>query len=81
MECSYCKKPCRGEIAFELLENVKGEGPVKKRACFPCIQELGERVMRPPRPEVVGRCPDCNEPVPRGFRTCAGSGSHPSVNP
>lgn len=52
MECSYCKKPCRGEIAFEILENVKGEGPVKRRACFPCISELGEKIMRPPRAPV-----------------------------
>jgi len=59
---------------------VKGEGPVKKRACFLCIQELGERVMRPPRVEVVGRCPACNERVPPGFYSCGGTGSHPSVS-
>jgi len=45
MECSSCKKPT--PWAFELVEDVKGEGPTKRHLCFPCIQELGDKIMRP----------------------------------
>lgn len=47
MECSFCKKSCPGGLAFEVLEDVQGEGPTKKRACFPCLSALGEKIMRP----------------------------------
>lgn len=29
--------------------------------------------------EVHGRCQGCGEPVPSGFYTCNGNGSHPSI--
>jgi len=45
MECSSCKKPTTW--AFELIEDVNGEGPTKRHLCFPCIQELGNKIMRP----------------------------------
>ena len=43
MDCSYCKKPVM--IAFELTEDVPGEGPSKRRACFLCVQAQGEKFM------------------------------------
>jgi len=47
MECSYCKGPPPGGIVFLLEELVPGAGPQRKTACFKCIQELGEKIMRP----------------------------------
>ena len=75
MKCSLCGKPARW--AFDLLEDVAGEGPARRRVCFPCLAKLGEDIMRP-RVEVKGHCPSCNEFVPAGFYSCKGDGSHPS---
>ena len=33
----------------------------------------------PKRKEVKGRCEGCNEPVPPGFYTCNGDGSHQAI--
>lgn len=79
MKCSYCGKAPRGGIVLELLEDVKGAGPTKKHACFPCISEIGEKIMRPPAPpkiEVKGRCEGCGQTIPPGFYVCSGDGAH-----
>lgn len=47
MECSYCKKPPPGGIVLELTEDVPGEGPTRRKACFLCLQLIAERIMRP----------------------------------
>jgi len=53
MFCDFCKKPCLGGIAFKLMEQIDGTSSRSRKACFPCIQEIGERIMnpRPPQPE------------------------------
>lgn len=49
IECFYCKQPARGGFAFELIEDIPGKIPVKRRACFPCLNDIGEKIMRPPQ--------------------------------
>lgn len=49
MDCSYCKKPVK--ISFDITEDVPGEGPSKRRACFPCIVSMGEKIMNEHRQE------------------------------
>jgi len=48
MECFYCKKPPLGGIALELVEDVPGKGPEKRKTCLPCLQGIAEKLMRPP---------------------------------
>jgi hypothetical protein len=42
-ECSTCKK--QTSWAFEVLEDVPGKRPVRRNLCFPCISDLGDRIM------------------------------------
>ena len=44
MNCSYCNKPAK--ILFLLHEDVPKAGPTRKEACFPCVQDLGEKTVR-----------------------------------
>lgn len=44
MDCSYCKK--KFKTLFLLQEDIPGEGPTRKQACFSCIQDLGEKAMQ-----------------------------------
>lgn len=83
MECSFCKKPPRGGLFFIMEEVVPGGDAQKKKACFPCIMALGEKIMRPPEPvwrvEVHGVCAGCKQAVPAGFYTCDGTGAHEQI--
>ena len=45
MECFYCKKPPAGGIALELIVDAPGDGPTKRRVCFPCLSEVAEKIM------------------------------------
>jgi len=41
--------------------------------------KIRQQIESPVQEEVHGRCKGCNEPVPPGFYTCNGDGSHPSI--
>jgi hypothetical protein len=43
MDCSICKKPTTW--VFELLEEVPGKRPERRKLCFPCVSDLGEKIM------------------------------------
>ena len=43
MDCSICKKPTAW--AFEILEEIPGKRPERRKVCFPCVSELGDKVM------------------------------------
>lgn len=51
----------------------------KERAIEAVKRVLGKHARNLPV-EVHGRCEGCDEPVPPGFYTCNGSGSHPSIH-
>lgn len=66
MTCSYCSKEV--VFVFVLQENVAGVGPSPRYACFPCLQTIGEKVMREfnrtqlaetTPPEVTSFCKPC----------------------
>lgn len=44
MDCSYCKKPV--DLAFLMEEQIPGVGPERRRACFSCLSEIGDKKMR-----------------------------------
>ena len=44
MNCAYCSKEV--QFVFVMQENVPGIGPSIRHACFPCLQTIGERVMK-----------------------------------
>jgi hypothetical protein len=43
VDCSYCKKPVT--LAFDMTEAKPNGGEVKRRACFPCLEDIGRREM------------------------------------
>lgn len=47
MLCSYCGKPHK--ILLLIHEDVQNSGPTRKEACFACLQDLAEKIMRPPQ--------------------------------
>lgn len=75
-----------GKAANEAARMVEGHGSVplsvlrKINAARLLLEIAQQELTSPPRPEVKGRCEGCNEPVPPGFYTCNGDGSHPSVD-
>ncbi len=44
MDCSYCKKQV--DLAFLMEEHVSGVGPERRRTCFQCLSEMGDKKMR-----------------------------------
>lgn len=85
MTCSYCGKETT--FAFVLHENVQGEGPSVRQACFPCITTIGERVMRehvrtqetglqPAPPDVTTFCKPCFGCAGVRRENCTNVGQH-----
>lgn len=59
LTCSYCKKP--KTPCFKVVEQ-KGQGVVERAACFPCISEIGEKVMVDHRKELAASAPPTGGP-------------------
>jgi len=53
MDCSYCQKPRK--LVFVLQEDVPGDGPAKKLACFDCLEGIAKKQMQDlrPAPDVI----------------------------
>jgi hypothetical protein len=74
-----------GKAANEATRRVDGHPSVPQSAIDKInearlLLEIAQQELNsPPRTEVKGRCEGCDEPVPPGFYTCDGNGSHPSI--
>lgn len=72
MICSYCGKVAT--YLFNLLEYVVGPGPSVRHACFPCIQTIGEKVMKSHGQAQAGSEGEARPDVTASCRKCPGCG-------
>lgn len=74
-----------GKAANLAAQRVEGHGSVpqsvidKINEARLLLEIARQELNSPARTEVHGRCQGCDEPVPPGFYTCNGNGSHSSA--